>query len=539
MANENKPLNEAKPNEPITAQRWNDMQVALRKEHIEHRHNGSWKDGNYSGDPLAADGLADNAVTTRSITDGHVTAPKLDQGGDFRARSLVLHGTGIPSKAPTLTVTGWSFLLGPLKVNLSGKDSLYVQETFVELGGGGNPLRFTSAWSSFTEQAPTAAEISNDAGAYKALMIVGNRSAGGPARRVAMWDRVDVMGRLVVGPGLDAGLTVNGPIEAGAIKGTDLQVATLNATTQATAAALKVTGLTTSGPTTITGALSVSEPIVAAKGVQAGPAPLQAFNRVQIQNGGLHMDGNPVYLRTGINDQYDLLRWNPNTDAVDLGGFNGVNLGFTKNAVNVVAPMLAVREANVEVGLNANPLRFSSGWSDSPSIATNRSEISNDTSSYKTLMIIGNRSNDGSTRRVSVWDRLEVNGTLHVNGNQTVSGRVTASSYNVQYYQYTFAAANNGATFRDTVINYGGIGYVQVFAAFAVFNGFSLWSNNANFLSWGGVENASAIPQHAFANVVAFNNSSATVRTFCSESNTGQGGDNTVLATLVVIGRTN
>ena len=48
-----------------------------------------------------------------------------------------------------------------------------------------------------------ASEISNDIDGTKALMIVGNRSAGG-VRRVAMWDRVDVMGRLVVGPGTDA-----------------------------------------------------------------------------------------------------------------------------------------------------------------------------------------------------------------------------------------------------------------------------------------------------------------------------------------------
>lgn len=538
MANENKPLNEAKPNEPITAQRWNDMQVALRKEHIDHRHNGTWKDGNYSGDPLAADGLADNAVTTRSITDGHVTAPKLDPSGDFKYRSLTVHGSGIPSKAPTLTVNGWSFLLGPLRVSPNGKDNLYVQETFVEIATSGNPLRFTSAWSSFTDQAPSASEISNDTGTYKALMIVGNRSAGG-VRKVALWDRVDVMGRLVVGPGLDAGLTVNGSIDAGAIKGTDLQSATLNVTSQATAAALKVNGALQTGPTNITGGLSVSEPVVAQKGLQVGPAPLQTINRVQIQNGGLHMDGNAVYLRAGVTDQYDLLRWNPGGDVVDLGGFNGVNLGFTKNAANVVAPMMTVRDVNVELGLNANPLRFSSAWSDSTSIATNRSEISNDTVSYKTLMIIGNRSNDGSTRRVSVWDRLEVNGSLHVNGSQTIAGKLTAAQYNVQYYQYTFAAQNNGTTFRDTVINYGGIGYVQVYAAFAVFNGFSLWGNNSGFLTWGGVVDAGAIPQHAFANVVAFNNSSATVRTFCSESNNGQGGDNTVLATLVVIGRTN
>ena len=438
MANENKPLNEAKPNEPITAQRWNDMQVALRKEHLEHSHNGKWKDGLFSGAPLGADGLADNAVTTRSIADGHVTPPKLDPDGNFKVRALTLHGGAgdkqIPLKAPVLAVTGSTFLTGPLRVSPAGKDNLYVAESFVEIGGGANPLRFTSLWSSFTDQAINAAEISNDTTNYKALMIVGNRSGGG-VRRIAMWDRVDVIGRLVVGPGGDAGLTVNGPIDGTVIKGNDLQTVTLGVAGLATVGQLKVNGAVNSGPVNVTGALTVSDVVTASIGVRIGPTALQAFNRVQIQNGGLHMDGNPIYLRADVRDQYDLLRWNPNGDIVELGGFQGVNLGFTKNAANVVAPALAVRDGFVDVGLNGNPLRFSTNWQNTPAAGTNYAEISNDTGNYRTLMIIGNRSNDGNTRRVSVWDRLEVNGELAVSGGLRVadrlhvqSGRVTAGS---------------------------------------------------------------------------------------------------------------
>ena len=64
----------------------------------------------------------------------------------------------------------------------------------------------------------------------------------------------------------------------------------------------------------------------------------------------------------------------------------------------------------------SNPIRFTSQWSGFPDAALNQAEISNDTANYKTLMIIGNKSNNGSTRRVSVWDRLEVNGELFVSG---------------------------------------------------------------------------------------------------------------------------
>jgi hypothetical protein len=64
-----------------------------------------------------------------------------------------------------------------------------------------------------------------------------------------------------------------------------------------------------------------------------------------------------------------------------------------------------------------NPLRFTSAWSDFPNSATNRAEICNDTGGFRTLMIVGNRSNNGVTRRVSVWDTLEVNGLLQVIGD--------------------------------------------------------------------------------------------------------------------------
>jgi hypothetical protein len=67
-----------------------------------------------------------------------------------------------------------------------------------------------------------------------------------------------------------------------------------------------------------------------------------------------------------------------------------------------------------------NPLRFTNAWSAFPDKATNQAEICNDTGDYKTLMIVGNRSagllGPGLGRRVSVWDRLDVNGTLQVTG---------------------------------------------------------------------------------------------------------------------------
>ena len=62
-----------------------------------------------------------------------------------------------------------------------------------------------------------------------------------------------------------------------------------------------------------------------------------------------------------------------------------------------------------------NPILFSSSWTGFPDNKTNGAEICNDTGSYKTLMIVGNKS-QGGVRKVSVWDYLEVNGTLKVTG---------------------------------------------------------------------------------------------------------------------------
>jgi hypothetical protein len=77
----------------------------------------------------------------------------------------------------------------------------------------------------------------------------------------------------------------------------------------------------------------------------------------------------------------------------------------------------------------SNPIRFTSSWSAFPDAATNQAEISNDTGIYKTLMIVGNRS-AGLDRRVSIWDRLEVNGQLEVTSSAIFVGNIGTSGYN-------------------------------------------------------------------------------------------------------------
>jgi len=71
-------------------------------------------------------------------------------------------------------------------------------------------------------------------------------------------------------------------------------------------------------------------------------------------------------------------------------------------------------QTNILTG--TNPIRFSSVWTAFPDDKTNGAEICNDTTGYKTLMIVGNKSNGGG-RRVSIWDILEVGGSFQINNN--------------------------------------------------------------------------------------------------------------------------
>lgn len=65
-------------------------------------------------------------------------------------------------------------------------------------------IKFTNAWSAYPDNKQDGAEISNDVGKYKTLMIVGNKakSEGKGVRTVGIWDELDVNGQLNVTGGL-------------------------------------------------------------------------------------------------------------------------------------------------------------------------------------------------------------------------------------------------------------------------------------------------------------------------------------------------
>ena len=85
--------------------------------------------------------------------------------------------------------------------------------------------------------------------------------------------------------------------------------------------------------------------------------------------------------------------------------------------VNGEANTGKVKQVNIRKDLvvGTNPVKFSSGWSSFTNASPNNSEISNDTGSFKQLMLVGNTSG-GGVRKVGVWDRLDVHGDLVVDG---------------------------------------------------------------------------------------------------------------------------
>ena len=315
-----------------------------------------------------------------------------------------------------------------------------------------NPLRFTSAWSGFPDNNKNCAEISNDTNYHKALMIVGNQSAG-QGRKVAIWDRLDVNGFLYV----------NGNMQL----------------SQA---------LTPSAGNGRNGIIFPSDP-----GGGSGDSAWIKY-----------------YARTGEACTLELGTSNDSNDNIALMASGNVGIG-TLNPSDKL-------DVNgwMRVLSGSNPLRFTSSWSGFPDQALNQAEICNDTSQYKSLMIVGNRS--GGSRKVSIWDKLDVNGNLQVNGDiQSVcaivpsvgrgdnNGITFPKNYNggtgdaawIKYYSDTSRGGGENMTLEIGISNdpgtggyYGGGDRIRLYASGGVYvDGYFYYSSSRELK-----ENIKALP---------------------------------------------
>ena len=146
---------------------------------------------------------------------------------------------------------------------------------------------------------------------------------------------------------------------------------------------------------------------------------------IGIQDGTQYFrtDKNFAWYKGGNHNDGELNHGGGAVQMVIKDGYVGIGTSTPADALEVAGNL------QILTGTGSNPIRFTSTWSDFSNLTdafTNRAEISNDTKDYKTLMIVGNKSNDQNTRRVSVWDRLEVNGQMSATKDIICEGRVYA-----------------------------------------------------------------------------------------------------------------
>jgi hypothetical protein len=152
------------------------------------------------------------------------------------------------------------------------------------------------------------------------------------------------------------------------------------------------------------------------------PAPAERLDVTgRIKSGALSIGPWPpnpryVFFGAGTLNQSDAGNY-----ALLQGASDSVGVTFLNSPESIqfrirnVDQMVLHKDGELKILANTNSVHFTSSWRGYPDGVINRAEISNDTGTYKTLMIVGNKS-AGLGRRVSVWDRLEVNGTLSTTG---------------------------------------------------------------------------------------------------------------------------
>ncbi len=299
----------------------------------------------------------DNSITGLAwYGEGRPYGSRAVEGPVLSGHKGGLLGTAENGQKPALSWNS-SGNVGIGSVNPTG-DKLDVAGS-VRLLSKSNPIRFTSEWTAFPDLTTNQAEICNDTVYHKALMIVGNQSAG-QGRKVAIWDRLDVNGFLYVN-----------------------------------------------------GSMQLSQ----ALNVTAG----SGNNGIVFPNnpGGGLWDGAWVkyYPRSGEACTLEIGTSNDGDDNICLTATGGTGVGTTD-------PRDSFDSAGwTRIMSDTNPIRFTSAWSGFTELTSKNSEISNDISAYKTLMLVGNRS-AGQERKVSVWDNLDVHGPMRVTGNLIAKGAI-------------------------------------------------------------------------------------------------------------------
>jgi hypothetical protein len=136
--------------------------------------------------------------------------------------------------------------------------------------------------------------------------------------------------------------------------------------------------------------------------------------------------------------------------------------------------------------------------------------------------------------KLDAGSNLSVMGDVSVAGNLSVTGLQNIFKVVTQPFALSMAGLT---TPRFWTYNYGG--FSHIYAAYVVLQGFSIWNNDGNtsFTTFGHASDPNTIPQHVYVKVDTISLTQTTGHCFCSESKESFEGDNTVLFTVVVMGR--
>lgn len=103
---------------------------------------------------------------------------------------------------------------------------------------------------------------------------------------------------------------------------------------------------------------------------------------------------------------------NSGSDRAFIGMHSDTNVGLWGNTGATWGLLMNTTNGHLQVCANSNPINITTRWQASPDNVRHVSEICNDTTDHKLLMIVGNRSWGGTTRRVGIWDQLFISGAL-------------------------------------------------------------------------------------------------------------------------------
>ena len=159
------------------------------------QHQGDLEFGNEDTDQVRIHGVVRSTHSSGTL---QITSP-INVTGTIKATTFVGNGaglTGLPAQWAT-SGSNISYSSGNVGIGTAAPGDLLDVAGNLRILTGSNPIRFTSGWSSFPDPVTNQAEISNDTGTYKTLMIVGNKSAG-LGRRVSIWDRLEVNGTMLI-----------------------------------------------------------------------------------------------------------------------------------------------------------------------------------------------------------------------------------------------------------------------------------------------------------------------------------------------------